>query len=94
MLYQWALPLTNPAYAKVKFRGRVEYKCRFGVIEPEEVDAAFAARVAELMREVCGPDPPRKSPSYRECSYCSLTPDDCSDRVETEVVHAGVTSEF
>lgn len=94
MLYAWALPRANPAFAGVKFRGRVEYKCRFGIIEAEEVDTAFAVRVADLMREVCGPDPPRKSPSFKECRYCPLTPDDCLDRVEKEVVYAGVTEEF
>lgn len=93
-LYMWALPKANPLYAGVRFRGRVEYKCRFGIIESEEVDSAFVARVAEMMREVCGPDPPRKSPSFRECQFCPLTPDDCVDRVETEAVYAGVTEEF
>ena len=94
MLYMWALQRTNPAYEGVRFRGRVEYKCRFGIIEPEEVDAAFAGRVADLMKEVCGPYPPHKAPSYKECQFCPLTPDDCGDRVETEMVYAGVTEEF
>ena len=94
MLYMWALQRTNPAYAGVWFRGRVEYKCRFGIIEPEEVNAAFAGRVAELMKEVCGPDPPRKAPSFKECQFCPLTPDDYADRVEAEMVYAGVTEEF
>ena len=93
-LYMWALPLANPAYAGVTFRGRVEYKCRFAIIDPGEVDAAFVARAADLLKVICGPDPPRKTPSYRECQNCPLTPDDCADRVETEVVYAGVTEEF
>jgi len=95
MLYMWALPKVNPAYANVRFRGRVEYKCRHVIIEAEEVDAAFAAQVGALMREVCATDEPRKAPSFRECLYyCPLTPDDCVDRVEKELVAAGVTDEF
>jgi len=93
-LYMWALPKANPVYAGVRFRGRVEYKCRYGLVAAEEVDAEFAARVADLMREVCGTDPPRKSPSFRECQFCPLTPDDCLDRIETEAVLVGVTDEF
>lgn len=94
MLYLWGLPLANPAYAQIRFRGRVEYKCRFGIIEPEEVDAAFTARLADLMRVVCGPNAPRKSPSFRECQFCPLTRDDCLDRVESDVAFAGATDEF
>jgi hypothetical protein len=93
-LYLWALPLANPAYAGVKFRGRVEYKTRYGLIEPSEVDAAFVARVAELMKVVCGATEPRKAPSFGECRGCPLTPEDCADRVDTETVLAGVTDEF
>lgn len=34
-LYLWALPKANPVYARTRFRGRIEYKCRFGIVEPE-----------------------------------------------------------
>ncbi|MBN9121456.1 MAG: PD-(D/E)XK nuclease family protein [Planctomycetes bacterium] len=94
MLYMWALQKANPAYAGVRFRGRVEYKARYGIIDPGEADTAFVTRVAGLMREVCGPNEPRKAPSYRECQSCPLTPDDCGDRVDTEAIFAGVTEEF
>lgn len=94
MLYQWALPRTNPAYANVKFRGRVEYKCRFALIDPAEVDSEFVARVADLMRAICGPDPPRKSPTFKECQFCPLTAEDCADRVDSDVTYAGATDAF
>jgi hypothetical protein len=67
---------------------------RYCLIDSEEVDAAFATRVAELMKVVCGPDEPRKAPSFGECRCCPLTREDCADRVETEAVLAGVTDEF
>lgn len=94
MLYMWSLKRTNPAYAGVRFRGRVEYTARYGLIDANEVDAAFVTRVADLMREVCGPHEPHKAPSFGECQYCPLTPDDCGDRVETEAVYAAMIEEF
>lgn len=94
MLYMWALPLANPAYVGVKFQGRVEYTSRYNLIAADEVDPAFGGRVAELMRAVCGPIEPRKTPSYKECRCCPLTPEDCADRIETEAVAVGVTDEF
>jgi hypothetical protein len=95
LLYLWALPRANPAYAGVRFRGRVKYPGgRHSLIEAEEVDAAFAARVADLMKVVCGPVEPRKAQSYKECQCCPLTREDCADRMETEAPAAGVTDEF
>lgn len=93
-LYIWALKKANPAYAGVRFRGRVEYMASYNLIDSEEVDAVFATRVAELMKVICGPDEPPKSPSFGECRCCPLTREDCADRVETEAVLAGVTDEF
>jgi hypothetical protein len=72
----------------------VEYKCRYALIDPAEVGSEFVGRLADLMKVICGPDPPRKAPSYRECQYCPLTLDDCADRVDSEVAYAGVTEEF
>lgn len=94
LLYMWALKKANPAYANVRFKGRVEYMARYNLIDTEEVDAAFATQVAELMKLICGPDEPRKAPSFGECRCCPLTREDCADRVETEEILAGVTDEF
>lgn len=93
MLYMWALR-RNPAYAGVRLSGRVQYKARYNLIAPEEVDVLFSARVAEMMKEVCGDAEPRKAPNFKECEFCPLTSEDCPDRVESEVVYAGVTEEF
>ena len=94
MLYMWALARSNPAYGGIRFQGRVEYTARFNLVAADEVNAGFAAQVGALMREVCGTDPPRKEPSYRECRGCPLTSGDCAERVEREVVYAAVTDEF
>lgn len=94
MLYMWALPRTNPAFAGVRFDGKVIYKTGHSVITADEVDAVFVRRVGELMREVCGEAEPHKAPSYGECRYCSVTAEDCGDRVVAEAVYSGETDEF
>lgn len=94
MLYMWALPLAVPAFKEVRFSGRVQYRARYTLITPDEVNAEFRSRVGELMRQVCGPTPPHKAPAFRECRHCPLAPEDCGDRVTTEAVYAGVTEEF
>lgn len=94
MLYMWALKKANPVFAGVRFKGRVEYLSRYNLIDSEEVDGTFVALVADTMKLICGPDAPRKAPSFEECRCCPLTREDCADRVEAEAVLAGVTDEF
>ena len=95
MIYMWALPKANPAFAGVTFDGKVVYKygC-YNTIKADEIDAVFVNRVAELMREVCGAGEPHKAPSFGECKYCPIAFEDCGDRVKMEKVHQGVTDEF
>jgi hypothetical protein len=94
MLYMWALPKTNPAFAGVTFDGKVIYKSGFTVVSAGEIDEVFVRRVGELMKEICGDREPHKAPSYGECLHCPLTPEDCSDRVTTEKAYTGETDEF
>lgn len=94
MIYMWALPKTNPAFAGLRFDGQVIYKTGHSVILAEEVDAVFIKRVGDLMTEVCREVEPSKAPSFGECRSCPLTPEDCADRVESAVVYQGETDEF
>lgn len=94
MIYMWAIPKTNPAFAGVTFEGKVLYKCCHSIIAPNEIDTVFVGRVAELMKEICGDAPPHKAPSFGECRYCPITTEDCGDRVETNTPHQGVTDDF
>jgi hypothetical protein len=94
MVYMWALPKTNPAFAGVRFDGKVVYRTRYNLVHADEVDETFAKRVGELMKEVCGEIEPHKAPSYGECQFCPVTTEDCPDRVEMAQVYAGVTDEF
>ncbi len=94
MLYMWALPKTNPAFEGVTFEGKVVYKCGYNIIKPDEIDTTFVKRVGELMKEVCGEGEPHKAPSFKECQFCPVTPEDCVERVEKEKVLEGETDEF
>lgn len=94
MIYMWALPKTNPVFAGVTFQGRVVYKSGYSIIRPDEVDAVFAKRIGDLMKEVCGETEPRKAPSYTECLHCPITAEDCTDRTGAMKVYQGETDEF
>ncbi|MFO0825904.1 MAG: PD-(D/E)XK nuclease family protein [Gemmataceae bacterium] len=94
MVYMWALPKTNPAFAGVSFTGKVIYKCGYNLVIPDEIDREFGQRVVELLKEVCGDVEPYKAPSFSECQYCPVTRSDCVDRVEKAETHRGETDEF
>lgn len=94
MLYMWALPQTNPAFAGVRFDGRIVYKSGYSIVLADEVDASFIKKVGELMRVVCAEEEPRKAPSFRECQFCPICADDCPDRIKAVKVYEGKTDEF
>lgn len=94
MVYMWALPKTIPAFAGVRFHGKVIYKTGSSIIGPEEVDATFIKRVSDLMREICGEAESHKAPSYAECQHCPITAEDCADRAGAVKVYKGETDEF
>jgi hypothetical protein len=83
------LPKTNPAFADVTFDGMVVYKTGYSVITASEIDEVFVKRVGELMKEVCGESEPHKAPSFGECQFCPLTPEDCVDKVGAAKAHQG-----
>lgn len=94
LVYMWALPKASPAFAGVRFEGKVVYKSGYNLIGPDEVNESFVKRVVGLLKEVCGDAEPHKAPSFSECQYCPITPEDCVERVETEKVYHGETDEF
>jgi hypothetical protein len=94
LTYMWALPKTNPAFADVKFDGRVVYKTGYVLIPAEEAGEVFIRQVCDLMRVICGDAEPHKAPSFKECKFCPIGPEDCVDRVQGELSHHGETDEF
>ena len=51
-------------------------------IAADEIDAAFADRVATVMRQIASDEPAPYRPSATECGRCPLTAEHCSERVE------------
>ena len=87
------MPKTNPAFEGVTFNGKVVYRTGYSIITPDEIDGNFVKAGSELMRDVCGDAEPHKAPSFGECQYCPITPEDCTDKVGTEKVFQGETDE-
>lgn len=94
MIYMWALPKVIPAFAGVRFDGKVIYKTGYNLIMADEVDGIFIKRVGDLMKEICGEAEPHKAPSVGECQHCPITVEDCAERAGAVKVHQGETDDF
>ena len=83
-IYMYLLPKSKIARWKGKrFEGVVVYADGSERrISADSVDDAFVSRLAEFMRKMTSPMPPRRVPSLAECGWCELTKADCSDRME------------
>jgi hypothetical protein len=81
MIYMWALPLVRPELAGVQLAGRVAYRTRTHLINPDEIDRPFISALTDAIRQATDVAPPLKSPSEQECRYCKITSDDCDERM-------------
>ena len=83
-LYMYLLPKAQDGrWRGVKFEGAVVYADGSEKrIPADSVDDAFVPRLAEFMRKMTSPMPPRRVPSLAECGWCELTKADCPDRME------------
>lgn len=82
LIYMWAMPLAFPQFRGVRFRGRVAYKDGTRIqIAAEELDDSFRTRLVDLIRRVGDPEPSRRVPSARECSFCDIPDSECDERV-------------
>ena len=82
VLYMWALPLAKPRYRDTELEGRVVYADHAVDIPASAVDDAFKANTVALIERIAAESPTRKTPSHRECGFCEITAEDCSDRIE------------
>ena len=81
MIYMYALPRTS-RFRGLRFDGRIVYSRHDDVEIPSDaVDDEFVDNLHSLIRRVAGPTPARRVPSERECGWCALTSDDCSERI-------------
>lgn len=81
-MYMLVLPMTHEACKGQVVRGELEYAD--GPVLIDTVPKRIADVIYSTIREVCGPTPLPKAPSFRECQFCDLTKVDCKERVETK----------
>lgn len=82
MLYMWAFPLARREYAGLPLSGRVVYPDHEVDVPASAIDDAFVERAVDLIKTLADEEPPPRTPSASECSYCDITSDDCPDRIE------------
>ncbi len=94
MVYMWVMPMVVPQLKDIPLYGKVVYSNKEVDISPNEITPAFKNNVTDLLKEVFGPEPPPKVPSYSECRWCPITPEDCEDRVGVEDLFEAETDLF
>ena len=86
-LYMFFLPLSeHPRWKDVSFDGCVAYAD--GTEKRIAADAIaddFKAKVTSFMRRIVAQKPSRHVPSARECGWCEVSSDDCTERIEPDV---------
>jgi hypothetical protein len=94
MIYMYAIPKALKQYAGVEFQGKIVYQDHEVVIPSSAINDAFIDNLGSLIRRVSSLSPARKVPSATECKYCNLTANTCSERVVSDQVESGTTSDF
>jgi hypothetical protein len=94
MIYMYAIPKALKQYAGVEFQGKIVYQDHEVVIPSSAIDETFIDNLGRLIRRVSSLSPARKVPSATECKYCNLTVGTCPERVVSDQVESGMTSDF
>ena len=86
-LYMYLLPLSgHRRWQGVTFDGCVVYadgtEKRIGA---DAITEEFKESVTTFMRRIVSRKPARHVPSERECGWCEVSSEDCSERIEPEV---------
>lgn len=96
LIYMYALPRSNGRFSGTKIEGRIVYSDHEMCIPASGVDKEFISRMGQLMLSIAGGTPPKKTPSERECGFCVITSEDCSERIEDldSKSEIGLTEDF
>jgi hypothetical protein len=86
LLYQFALPLCGHRFtpAGTPIRGEVQYRHRSIHIAPSDFTLAMRDRIVDVLTRIGTREALPKTPSFRECAFCSIPKSECPERVETE----------
>jgi hypothetical protein len=82
MIYMAVLPCVRPHLKGLPIQGLLLYKDHDTVISADEVDAEFRTALRTAIHTVGATEPPAHVPSPQECRFCTISSDDCSDRIE------------
>lgn len=94
MIYMYAVPLAFPQYKDVELDGAVVYNDHTVDIPADGVGTRFLEDLLDLILRLSSPTPARRVPSAIECGFCEITSEDCSERVESQQVSEGQTTDF
>ena len=87
LIYMWAAPKQLKQCADKKVRGLLVYEGDHVFIELAKLTTTLINDVSALIRRLADPqDAAKRVPSARECRYCQISDEDCSDRYVEELI--------
>jgi len=93
-IYMYALPRFFERFRGKRFRGRLIYADGDIVdIPAETIDIGFITELGAVIKRLAADKPAIKVPSANECGFCEITPNDCPERIDEEVLPVK-TSDF
>lgn len=92
-IYKLLAPFYFKSRSVAQFSGRLIYPDG-DVSLDGNVEVDLGARMAQMIRELAGSDPPSKAPSARECRYCDIASRYCDRRIEDPDARVYVTDAF
>ncbi len=92
LLYFYAFPKAHPHLANHRVSGTVLYNGHVVDIAASRFDDARRKAIVALLKRIADPLAPERTPSSRECGFCSIDVGDCPERIDAET--AVVDTEF
>ncbi len=94
LIYMLAMRRRHPGLDPSAISGELQYSDGILDVPAEGLDEEFMVRLAKVMGEVTGAEPPRRVPSYSECRFCPIREEDCPERISEQAVEHQVPDLF
>ena len=92
MIHLYAIRRTVPQYEHANITGEVVYPDRIVPIRAGSPDPQFVLNLQQLISRIAAQSPAKRVPSAQECSVCWIGPDNCPDRIDSDVALREVTT--